>query len=76
MAVTKNANRPYPDLTTIKGKEAAILRQFNQIQRDYFKLMSDVYKELTLLRGWIGSQAQNKRVELTNRLSARLSKEM
>lgn len=75
IAVTRNESGTYQDLTTLKGKEAAILRQFNLIQRDYLKLMSDVYKEWTLVRGWIGTQARSKRVELTNRLSARLSKD-
>lgn len=62
------------DLSTVKGREAAIVRQFNQIQKDYSKLMTDLMKELDLVRGWISTQAVNKRDEFRSRLSTRLSK--
>jgi hypothetical protein len=61
------------DLTSIEGREAAIVRQFNQIQRDYSRLMADVVKEFDLVKGWIGNQATSKTNELKSRLSARLS---
>lgn len=62
------------NLNTIEGAEAAIVRQFNQIQKDYTRLMNDVMKELVLVRGWLGTQAVNKRNEIRTMLNGRLSK--
>lgn len=60
------------NVNSLKGKEAAIIRQFNLIQKDYSKLMNDVMKELDLLKGWIGTQALSRSNALKTRLSSRL----
>ena len=65
--LTLNKNSP-------RGSEAAIIRQFHQIQKGYTRLMTDVAKELDLVKEWIGSQAVNKQRDIKARLSARLSK--
>lgn len=57
---------------SLKGTEAAIIRQFNLIQKDYSKLMNDVMKELDLLKGWIETQAVSRSNALKTRLSSRL----
>ena len=62
------------DRSSPKGKEAAIVRQFHQIQKNYTRLMTDVAKELVLVKSWIGSQAATKRNDLKARLNARLSR--
>lgn len=61
-------------VNSVEGKEAAIIRQFNQIQKDYMKLMNDLVKEFGLVKGWIGSQALSKRKALKNSLTSRLSR--
>lgn len=61
------------DLSTLEGREAAIARQFNQIQKDYSKLIVDVAREFDLVKGWIGTQASTKRDEIKTMLSTRLS---
>ncbi|MFA6239062.1 MAG: hypothetical protein WC635_17115 [Bacteriovorax sp.] len=63
------------DLSTVEGREAAIIRQFNQIQKDYARLMNDVMKEFSLVKGWIGTQAINKKDDLKSLFSARISKD-
>lgn len=63
-----------PNLSSVKKREAAIVRQFNQIQKDYLRLVSDVVKELDLVKGWIGNQAMSKKDQLRTRLNTRLSK--
>jgi len=55
-----------------QSTEAAIVRQFHQIQKGYSRLMVDVAKELDLVKIWLGSQASSKRKELKSRLTARL----
>ena len=55
-------------------KEDAIVRQFHQIQKGYARLMTDVAKELDLVKVWIGSQAMTKGNEIKARLNARLSR--
>ena len=75
IAVNRNETGLNQDFTTIEGREAAIVRQLNRIHRDYLKLMNDVLKELDLVRGWIGSRAQSKKLELKKKISARLSNE-
>lgn len=62
----------YTNENSLKGTEAAIIRQFNLIQKDYSKLMNDVMKELDLLKGWIGTQAVSRSNALKTRLSSRL----
>lgn len=75
IAVTKNEGVGSSfDLNTVEGREAAIIRQFNQIQKDYVRLMTDVVKELDLVRGWIGTQAIHKRDEIRTLLNTRLSR--
>lgn len=64
------------DLSSLEGREKAIVRQFNQIQKDYSRLMMDVVKEFDLLKGWLGTQASIKRNEIKSRLSARLNKDI
>lgn len=63
------------DLNSTAGREAAIVRQFNLIQKDYLKLMNDVAKEFDLVKGWIGTQAMMKRDEIKTKLSTRLSRD-
>ena len=63
------------DGSSPKGREAAIIRQFHQIQKGYTKLMNDVVKEVDLVKGWIGTQAETKKNELKNRFGPRLSKD-
>lgn len=58
-----------------KGREAAIIKQFHQIQKGYTRLMNDVAKEVDLVKGWIGTQALIKKNELKNRFGSGLSKE-
>lgn len=69
--VTSEARGAYND-NSLKGTEAAIIRQFNLIQKDYSKLMNDVMKELDLLKGWIETQAVSRSNALKTRLSSRL----
>ncbi|MBC7538721.1 MAG: hypothetical protein H7281_07870 [Bacteriovorax sp.] len=63
------------DRNSTSGREAEIIRQFHQIQKGYTRLLTDVAKELNLVKGWIGSQAVTKRNDLKARLSARLSRD-
>jgi hypothetical protein len=60
--------------SSIEGREKEIIRQFHQIQKGYTRLLSDVAKELDLVKDWIGSQAITKRNDLKARLSARISR--
>ncbi|MDD4972998.1 MAG: hypothetical protein PHY93_01535 [Bacteriovorax sp.] len=60
--------------TSTEGREKEIIRQFHQIQKGYTRLLTDVAKELDLVKGWIGSQAVTKRNDLKARLSARLTR--
>lgn len=62
----------YNSENSLKGREAAIIRQFNLIQKDYSKLMDDVMKEFDLLKGWIETQAVSRSNALKTRLSSRL----
>lgn len=62
------------DTSSVEGREEAIIRQFHQIQKGYTRLMTDVAKELDLVRRWIGSQAMMKRNDLKARLTARLTR--
>ncbi len=63
------------DQGTLHGKEKAIVRQFNQIQKDYSRLMIDLLKELDLVKSWIGTQAIAKRNKLKNQLENKLFKD-
>lgn len=74
MATTNELGGHALDGSSPKGREAAIIRQFHQIQKGYAKLMVDVAKELDLVKGWIGTQAQIKRNDIKARLSSRLSR--
>lgn len=64
----------YLDQKSTKEREAEIIRQFHQIQKGYTSLLTDVSKQLNLVKGWIGSQAMTKRNGLKARLSARFSR--
>lgn len=56
------------------SREEAIVRQFHRIQRGYSILMSEVYKEFNLVKGWIEKEAHDRREELKERFSARAPK--
>ena len=73
VAVMKNDSQSL-DKDSIECREAAIIRQFHQIQKGYTRLLTDVAKELDLVKGWIGSQAITKRNDLKARLSAKISR--
>lgn len=51
--------------------EDAIIRQFHLIQKRYSKLMTDVAKEFSLVKRWIGTQAQSKRDDLKAKINSR-----
>ena len=60
--------------SSTRGHEEAIVRKFHQIQKGYTRLMSDVAKELDLVKDWISSQAMTKREDIKTRLNTRLSR--
>ena len=82
---TGRRKRLLTTIPTIKGEsqalspenqtssEEAIVRQFHRIQKDYNNLMSDLAKELELVKNWIGSQAMSKQKDFKDRLNSRLS---
>lgn len=73
LPTVKNQGQPgVSDSSNSNGE--AIIRQFHQIQKGYYRLVGDVAKELTLVKGWIGYQASVKRNDIKARLSARLSR--
>ena len=74
-AATNAANKDKMVTTSTSSNqstEAAIVRQFHQIQKGYSRLMIDVAKELDLVKIWLGSQALSKRKELKSRITERL----
>lgn len=54
--------------SSIELKEDAIKRQFKLIQKDYFKLLTNVTKGYGLIKGWIGSQAEKRSNMIKSRL--------
>ncbi len=47
--------------TKKKTEEEIISEQFHRIQKKYANLISDVVKEIDLIKNWIGGQAISRR---------------
>ncbi len=61
-------NEEHAPEDSLEGREDAIKKQFKIIQKDYFKLMLNVTKGYDLVKGWLESQAIQKRDMLKSRL--------